>query len=186
MAVAVLLWGEVENWRSSCRLVGGAVGTSEAVVVLGFRNRGSRANAVNRWRVRAGLRSQDPAATVRRLVLCGGGPPGDPTEAAVMAAYARESCGYRGEVVIEDRSRTTWENIANSLPHLEEADRIKIVSNPFHAEKGRLYLTRLRPDLAERLVRGDDYHFGEWMPLKPLAAVYGRWVLRRNRPAQQA
>jgi hypothetical protein len=177
----VLLWGEYENWRSSHRLVGSATGPSEAVVVLGWRNPGTGANAVNRWRVRAGLRSQDESATTRRLVLCGGGPPGARTEAEVMAEYARGSCGYRGELVLEDRSRTTWENIENAIPLIEDVSRIKIVSNPLHAEKGRLYLTRRRPDLADHLVRGADYRFGEWLPLKPLAAIYGRWVLRKAR-----
>ena len=44
----------------------------DAVVVLGYRNRGARANYINRYRVRAGLRSLDPAADDSVLVLCGG------------------------------------------------------------------------------------------------------------------
>ena len=46
--------------------------SSEAVVVLGFRNRGRRANVVNRWRVRLGLRARQPELGPSRLVLCGG------------------------------------------------------------------------------------------------------------------
>ncbi|MFD7843610.1 YdcF family protein [Nocardia sp. NPDC059764] len=178
--MAVTLWGEWENWRASRRFVGSAPGTTEAVVVLGYRNAGTRANAMNRWRVRAGLRSVDPAASSSRLVLCGGACAGPTAEAALMADYAIGVRGYHGKLVIEAKSRNTWENIAFAIPHLEDADRIKIVSLPLHAERARRYLAQQRPDLAARLVRAADYRFGEWMPLKPLLALYSRadWVRR--------
>ncbi|MFF4442737.1 hypothetical protein [Streptomyces sp. NPDC001621] len=54
---AVLAWGEWMNWRWSRALVGDREGTAEAVVVLGYRNPQKSANAVNRQRVRAGIRS---------------------------------------------------------------------------------------------------------------------------------
>ncbi|NNH68514.1 YdcF family protein [Nocardia uniformis] len=175
--VLLLLWGEWANWRASRRFVGSATGPAEAVVVLGYRNTGTRANPMNRWRVRAGLRSVDPDAAESRLILCGGACAGPYSEAALMARYAVDTCGYRGEPVLEELSRSTWENIAFAIPYLEDVDRIKIVSIPMHAEKGRRYLLRQRPDLAARLVPGAEYRFGDWMPLKPLAALYG---LRRD------
>ncbi|MCP2315144.1 DUF218 domain-containing protein [Nocardia amikacinitolerans] len=177
--VLVMLWGEWRNWRASRRLVGSVAGTSEAVVVLGYRNAGARANAMNRWRVRAGLRSIDPSVVDSRLVLCGGACAGPHTEAELMARYATESCGYRGKLVLEERSRSTWENIAFAIPYLEDVDRIKIVSLPCHAEKARHYLARQCPPLARRLARGAEYRFGEWMPLKPIVALYGLWKDRR-------
>ncbi|GAB2637485.1 hypothetical protein GCM10027088_11680 [Nocardia goodfellowii] len=171
--VLTLLWGEWENWRASRREVGSAQGGSEAVVVLGYRNAGARANAMNKWRVRAGLRSIDSEADESRLVLCGGACGGPRSEAALMAEYARDRCGYRGTLVLEEQSRSTWENIAFAIPLLDDVDRIKIVSLPLHAEKARRYLARQRPDLASRLVPGAEYRFGEWMPLKPVLALYG-------------
>ncbi len=169
----VLLWGEWENWRASRRLVGSIAGASEAVVVLGYRNAGTRANIMNRWRVRAGLRSIDPTAVSSRLVLCGGACAGPRTEAALMAEYATKTRGYRGELILEDQSGTTWENIGFAIPYLKDCDRIKIVSLPFHAERGRRYLATQCPELAARLVRGAEYRFGEWPALKPLLAIYG-------------
>jgi uncharacterized SAM-binding protein YcdF (DUF218 family) len=157
----------------------GAVGR-EAVVVLGFGNAGPRANRINRFRVRAALRSIDPRADATALVLCGGSVMGDDSEARILARYARE-LGYAGPVVLEEASRSTRENVANAIPLVEDADTIRIVSDPVHAEEARGYLRAARPDLADRLARADDYRFGEMTWMKPLAIAVA--LLRRARPA---
>lgn len=186
LLLALLGWGEVEHWRASTRRLGRATpappGTREAVVVLGYRNRGRRANVVNRWRVRAGLRSLDGTGRAARLVLSGGPAAGGRPEADLMADYAREELGYRGELAVETESRSTWQNITNVVPLLEDADRIKIVSHSLHAEKARAYLWRQRPDLAARLVRARDYRPGEWLLAKPALAVLGIRNRRRIGP----
>jgi uncharacterized SAM-binding protein YcdF (DUF218 family) len=174
----LLAWGEWENWCASRRALGVASeGLQQTVVVLGYRNRGSRANLVNRWRVRAGLRSL-PVSGAARLIFAGGTAGVRRSEAWLMADYARAECGYQGEILLEEVSLTTWENVCNVAALLEEADQIKIVSHPFHAYKARVYLHRERPDLARRLAQGRDYQFGEWLPAKPLLAAYGRWTTR--------
>jgi len=180
-AIAIVVWSEVVHARASKRRLNSvvrAVPNREAVVVLGYKNRGPRANYVNRYRVRAGLRSFDDRARDRLLVLCGGPVAGDTAEATLMYDYARER-GYTDAFVLDTESLTTWENITNAIPFLEGADSIKIVSNSLHAEKGRAYLWQLRPDLAARLRRGADYRFGEIIVLKPIAAVIGLRGLRR-------
>ncbi|WP_406859273.1 YdcF family protein [Streptomyces sp. HUAS MG47] len=185
---AVLVSAEWLNWRWSRTLVGNRAGDREAVVVLGYRNPQPAANRVNRWRVRAGLRSVDvdvdaagAGGRATRVIFSGGPTSGGPAEARLMADYARSELGFDGRVQIEDRSASTWENVTHVIPLIEDADRIKIVSQPAHALKARAYLRRQRPDLAERLVRADDYRPGEWLLLKPLLAVYGLWALRRLR-----
>ncbi len=167
------------NWCWSRALVGNGAGSSEAVVVLGYRNPEAPANFINRWRVRAGIRSVS-AGSVHgtRVIFSGGSTTGGVTEAQLMADYAQLVLGFDGTVLLEDESVTTWENITNVIPLLEDVDRIKIASQPAHALKARAYLQRQRPDLAERLVRADDYRPGEWMVVKPLLALYGLWTLR--------
>ncbi|MFF7949573.1 YdcF family protein [Streptomyces griseorubiginosus] len=178
-AVAALAWGEWLNWRWSRVLVGHRAGTSTAVVVLGYRNPGPTANLINRWRVRAGLRSVTAdGARETRVVFSGGENGAGGTEAQLMADYARSALAFDGTVLLEDRSRTTWENITNVIPLIEDADRIKIVSQPAHALKARAYLRRQRPDLAAKLVRAEDYRLGEWVLVKPLLALYGLRTLR--------
>lgn len=172
VAAAVLVTAEVLHWRASWRELGGggSVPGLDAVVVLGYRNAGARANWMNRWRVRAGIRSFAPAAKEKLLVLCGGAVGGPIPEAELMAAYARE-LGYAGPIALDRESRTTWENIENAIPLVEAAAVIKIVSNSLHAAKARAYLRRLRPGLAARLTRGEDYRVGEQLWLKPAAVV---------------
>ena len=181
--VAVLLWGELEHWRAARRGMGtrpGERGTGEVVVVLGFRNRGRRANFVNRWRVRAGLRSRQPGSGPSRLVLSGGPVAGPVSEADLMAAYARGPRGYAGPLDTETRSLTTWENVRNVIPLIADADRIKFVSDPLHAERARAFLWRQRPDLAERLVPAADYRFGELALIK--AVIAARALRNRRQP----
>lgn len=175
LAGAVVV-AEAEHWRANGVGVGpgpadGRARHREAVVVLGYRDRGMRANSINRWRVRAGIRSIDPAARESLLVLCGGAVGGPVPEAELMGAYARRDLGYAGPLELDVLSRTTWENVANAIPLIEHADVIKVVSNSLHAAKARGYLRAQRPDLAARLVRGDDYRPGEQWWLKPLAAA---------------
>ncbi|MGW1737530.1 YdcF family protein [Nocardia sp. NPDC001965] len=167
----VLGWGEWVNWRSSRRCLGSATGPNEVIVVLGCRNVAPTVNALNRWRVRAALRSLDDRRD-SRMVFCGGAVGGTKTEAELMADYA-SARGYGGPVALDTTSRTTRENIENAIPLIGDADRIKIVSNPMHAEQARHYLAAMRPDLAARVVRGADYRFGEWTFLKPIFAVIG-------------
>ena len=176
----VLAWGEVMNFRASRRELGPGVPhpRSEAVVVLGFGNKGSRANLVNRYRVRAGIRSIDRADAT--LVVCGGAVAGSEPEADILARYARER-GYTGRLLRERESLTTEENIRNAIGMIEGAEAIRVVSDPLHAQKGRMYLRMLRPELAARLVRGREYRFGELIWLKPVAAVAGLVGLRRAR-----
>ncbi|MFD3419248.1 YdcF family protein [Streptomyces decoyicus] len=176
---AALAWGEWLNWRWSRALVGNSGGATEAVVVLGYRNPQATANLINRWRVRAGIRSiAADRARGTRVIFSGGATSGGATEARLMSDYATSVLGFDGTVLLEDRSATTWENITNVIPLLEDVDRIKIASQPAHALKARAYLRRQRPDLAERLVRADDYRPGEWMAAKPLLALYGLRTLR--------
>ena len=154
--------------------------------MLGFRNRGERANYLNRYRVRAGLRSLDPDIKDSVLVLCGGGVGSDVSEAELMARYARNERGYEGQILLDSESTTTWENIQNAIPLIEDMDSLKIVSNSLHAEKGRAYLWKLRPDLARRLRRAQEYRFGEIPLVKPIAAAVGLRNLGRLRPDRQA
>ncbi len=172
----------------------------EVVVVLGHADTGMTAGHVNRRRAAYALRSQAGAHSL--LVASGGSVAGPVAEAELLARHAR-TLGYAGGLVTETRSRSTWENIRNVVPVLEEAQRIVIVSDAVHAAKARRFLHMQRPDLAARLARAKDYRPGEDLLLKVATALLGTadllstylaprlvtspaWVrrrLRRRRPA---
>lgn len=199
---ALLAFGELTHWRASRGWLGGDHspgdcrqgcdspdgrgqdtdnrGGREIVVVLGYRNPGERANFLNRYRVRAGIRSIDPLARESTLLLCGAAVAGPISEAELMSDYAREELGFTGRIVLETASTSTQENIENAIESLDVADTIKIVSNSIHAEKARFLLWERRPDLARRLVRGEDHRFGEITVVKPVAALLGLPDLRRT------
>ena len=177
-AAVFLLWGQIVSARASVRgLEEGRPGARRTVVVLGYGNRGTRANAVNRFRVRAGLRTLRSPSDV--LILSGGAVRGTEPEAQILARYAAER-GYSGHVLLETESRTTEENIRNVIPLLEDADEIAIVSNALHAERARGLLRARRVDLARRLIRADDDRFGEIPVIKAVAAALVLVARRRS------
>lgn len=177
------LWAEIEHARSSRRMLGSQArtGGDEVILVLGYGNSGPRANMINRYRVRAGIRSRDPRAAHTTIVFSGGTVMGPEPEAVIMDRFAREELGFTGRSVLEAESRSTRENVEFSIPLLEDADAIRIVSNSPHAEVAREILRELRPDLAERLVRADEHLFGEIVPIKIVAAIRAVWYRRQER-----
>ena len=185
--IAVALAADVYHWLSSRRGLPRRRTTPprvEAIVVLGYGNRGVRANAVNRYRVRAGIRSIDPRVPRTVLVLSGGAVHSSVPEARIMARYARER-GYRGPIALETGSRSTRENLREIIPLIEDADSIAIVSNSPHAEMARAALAEQRPDLASRLRRAADHRFGEVLPFKILGTVVSIRHRRRLPPPEE-
>jgi uncharacterized SAM-binding protein YcdF (DUF218 family) len=179
---AVLVWAEAVHRRASRRgFTPGAspvkTGSNGVIVVLGIANRGSHANVINRWRARMALRSVPIAATTA-IIASGGAVRGPVPEATLLAQYLRHHLGWRGPLEEETTSRSTWENIQNVVPALEDAEWIMLVSNRLHAEKARTFLRRQRPDLADRLAPAGDYRVGEMALLKPVLAVIGLAKLR--------
>ncbi len=175
VSLAVVVWAEVESWLASRAEYPHRppVAGRRVVVVLGYGNRGERANVVNRWRVRAGLRTL-AAEPGEKVLLVTGGPVHSPRpEAEILAREARRQ-GWTGIVFTESESASTVENIENILPMLAADDRITIVSDPVHAVRARRILADRAPTLAERLVPGADYRLGERPLEKIVGAVRGR------------
>lgn len=120
----------------------------QAVLVLGHADAGPRASRINRRRIARGLAALEADGV---LIVSGGAVAGRRSEARLLTDAARDA-GYRGPIALEEASRSTWENMANSQALLEPRARIVIVSEPVHAAKARALLAAQRPDLAARLV----------------------------------
>jgi hypothetical protein len=145
---------------------------TEAIIVLGYRSRSDgSASAVQRWRCEIAVRSTDPSMSSTLIMSGWNG------EAEVMAAYAHDELGVPADhIVLEKQARTTWENMAYSLPIAQDYDIIKIASDPLHAHRARRYVARLRPDLLPRLEPAAHYRLFEHPILK--TATFGYEMLR--------
>lgn len=180
----VLIWGEWVHCsaaRRTRRLPQPRAGSRVAVVVLGFGNRSSRPNAVNRWRARIAARTAERAerAGATTTIVCSGGAVrGSISEALLLRQYIVGHLRWRGVVVVEPNSTSTWENVRNVLPLVEPLDWIAFASNGLHAAKARVYVAQQRPDLGDRLIAADDYRFGEMTWVKPIFAAVGLVKLR--------
>lgn len=171
-ACAGLAWCEWRTWRASREALPSdgldprRIADGEAILVLGCP-----LPALHRWRVRIAVRSTDPSHA--RFVFSGGAVRSALSEAQMMANYAVVSLGVpAANIRLDDQSRTTAENITNSIPLLADAPAIKIASNTFHARRARYLLRDESPELAARLVRARDYVPAEWGPLHALMAVH--------------
>jgi uncharacterized SAM-binding protein YcdF (DUF218 family) len=169
---AVFGWAEWRTWRASREALPAQatdparIEPGESVLVLGCP-----LPILQRWRVRIAVRSTNPNRA--RFVFSGGAVHGPVPEARMMADYAIRKLGVPVHaVVVEDQSRTTVENIANSAPLMADSPAIKIASNTFHARRARRILQDESPELADRLVRARDYIPFEWGPLHALMLAY--------------
>lgn len=90
-----------------------------------------------------------------------------------MADYAVNVLHAPPSVIeLEEQARTTWKNIAFTLPQLRSATQIKIASNTFHARRARRYVLKQAPELGARLHRAWDYKLGELAPVKLMLVIY--------------
>jgi uncharacterized SAM-binding protein YcdF (DUF218 family) len=174
-AMLTVAGSEWVHWKASRRYLGPAPapGGSEAVIVLGCPSRrNGQPRAVQRWRCQIAARSADPGRATQ-MIFTGAADGDGPSEAAVMSGYARDVLGVPGDrMVLETRARSTWQNVAYTLPFTENADAIKIASDPLHAARARRYLRAQRPDLAPRVRAAADYRLGDHIGLKVATAAY--------------
>ncbi|WP_429417736.1 YdcF family protein [Nocardia sp. GAS34] len=186
VSVSVLIGAsEWLHWRASRRFpcpIPGPLppGGTHAVVVLGYPAKADGSpHPLQTWRCRIAERSMPPGTSV---IFTGGPVSNQWAEAEVMAAYARDVLGIPAAAIrTETESESTWQNIEFTIPMIEHADRISIVSSPMHAARARRYLYLQRPDLAARLTPADDYRFLDawWLKL-PTAAYETSAIVRRR------
>ncbi len=163
-------------------MVGQAEGPG-VVVIPGFRNEDAgRINELNRWRVEAALSTVARLGPGTRCILTGGDPADSGvTEATHLAGELRRR-GFQGEIIVEDQSRTTWENAIAVAPMLAGAGRIAIASQPLHGLKLRCLLARLDPLLQPHFVKAEDYRIAELGPARIITTVIGVGDLLRSGP----
>ncbi|HEY8565145.1 MAG TPA: YdcF family protein [Beijerinckiaceae bacterium] len=110
---------------------------ADAAIVLGAAVYDDRPSPVFRERIRHAVMLHR-AGRVRVLLMTGGRAAGDHlSEGEAAAEWARQQGVPPTALLVEARSRTTRENIANSVPLLKahQLDRVLIVSDPLHMRR---------------------------------------------------
>jgi vancomycin permeability regulator SanA len=123
-----------------------------AVLVAGYPTReDGSAHPLQRARVAAGVAALR-AGGCTRLVLSGGAVHGRYVEAQTMAGLARERGVAAEQIVVEERARSTWQNVGCAAPLLAGFERVYLVSEGLHARRARRYLCRQQPGWCDRVV----------------------------------
>lgn len=174
--LAVVLAGELGH--ALARRVGTArpaheVGRDEAIIVLGYPARPDGSpHPLQHWRADIAARSINPQAARTRIVCTGYAGQRRLSEARMLADLLVARGVPARWISVEEQATTTWQNIEFAVPLVADAEVIKVVSNGLHALRGRRFVRRQFPELADRLAPADDYRIGERWWLKVPAVVY--------------
>jgi uncharacterized SAM-binding protein YcdF (DUF218 family) len=110
---------------------------ADAAVVLGAAVWGAEVSPVFRERINHGIELYRKGK-VRKLIFTGGrGNSGEPTESAAARRYAMRSGVPASDILIEEESHTTYENIlyAKQLADARGVRKVLIVSDPLHMKR---------------------------------------------------
>jgi uncharacterized SAM-binding protein YcdF (DUF218 family) len=110
---------------------------ADAAVVLGAAVWTTNVSPVFRERINHAI-SLYHKGQVRKLIFTGGqGNPGEPTESSAARDYALQSGVAASDILIEEKSHTTYENIvyAKQLADTNGIKKVLIVSDPLHMKR---------------------------------------------------
>ena len=143
LAVAVLVCGGLawDIWRFAGYSAPGPAG---AALVLGAAVLGDEPSPVLIERLRH-AEELYRSGNVGKIVVTGGlSPEDDLSEAVASRNWLRAEGVPEADIVLEDRSRTTFENFALAKPILEQAGirDVLIVSDPLHMRRAKLIADR--------------------------------------------
>ena len=179
--VAIAALAELAYWTGWQLQGGGAQTDTCAVLVLGYPNdTDGSPGAIQRLRVAAGVAAWR-AHACSRIVVSGAAVHNRYVEAVSMAKLVEEQGVPAAAVVVEKRARSTWENVACSLPSLQGFDRIFVASDSLHAYRGRRYLCRQQPSLCDRTAVAAGYEPFSLLWWKVPAALYELRAWLRDR-----
>ena len=111
--------------------------SADAAVVLGAAVWTAKVSPVFRERINHGI-DLYRNGKVRKIIFTGGqGNPGEPTEASAARQYALERGIPAADILIEEKSHTTYENIlyAKQLADSHGIKKVLIVSDPLHMKR---------------------------------------------------
>jgi uncharacterized SAM-binding protein YcdF (DUF218 family) len=133
LALAVgLLASQIYSFRNAS-----SDASADAAVVLGAAVWTAQVSPVFRERINHGI-DLYRNGKVRKIIFTGGqGNPGEPTESSAARQYALQRGIPASDILIEEKSHTTYENIlyAKQLADSHGIKKVLIVSDPLHMKR---------------------------------------------------
>ena len=132
MLSAAVLASRIYSFRNNR-----SAAAADAAVVLGAAVWTTQVSPVFRERINHAIDLYQKGQ-VRKLIFTGGqGNPGEPTESSAARQYAIESGVPAHDILIEEKSHTTYENIlyAKQLADAHRMKKVLIVSDPLHMKR---------------------------------------------------
>jgi uncharacterized SAM-binding protein YcdF (DUF218 family) len=128
------------------------------VVVLGVPGRNAVLRAVQRWRVDLAMEAWR-TGRCDLVVFTGAAIRPGPSEASQMAALARRQGLEPAVIVLDERSRSTWENVVEAsrlvTEHRAEAAFVVLASDALHGARAATYWRDQHGEAGPRLVLAD-------------------------------
>lgn len=136
LSILVLLVGLLASRIYSFRNAGSDA-SADAAVVLGAAVWTAQVSPVFRERINHGI-DLYRNGRVQKIIFTGGqGNPGEPTESSAARQYALQRGIPASDILIEEKSHTTYENIlyAKQLADTHGIKKVLIVSDPLHMKR---------------------------------------------------
>jgi len=137
------------------------VGEPQVMVVFGCQVKPDGPSVLLRDRLGKALSYLEDHPDMTVVVSGGQGKDEPTTEAAAMADYLREH-DFEGELLLEETSHNTWQNVRYSLELLTEkgydiTDDVMLVSNGYHLARVEMLWDRARTGLLRDETYNDQY-----------------------------
>jgi uncharacterized SAM-binding protein YcdF (DUF218 family) len=155
--ILMIVCSESFDWFASTIAANPPRGKTCIVLVLGYPSKSDGTpDPVQELRVAAGVQAYRHNSC-SQIVFSGAAVKNQIVEAETMAKLASRSGMQSNRILMETQARNTWENIKRSMPFLEKYDSILIASDSLHAQRGRRYLCKQRPDLCDQAFVTAEY-----------------------------
>jgi uncharacterized SAM-binding protein YcdF (DUF218 family) len=171
---------ETADWMASRFFARSPFGKNCVVLVLGYPSHNNgQPSPVQITRTLEGVHSYQ-YYHCELMVISGSAVKNHIVEAQTMSIVAKSRGVPSTSMILETKAQNTWENIKFSTSILEKYDNILIVSDNLHAQRGRRYLCKQRPDLCDRTFVAVRYRpFYQWSWKIP-AALYELFTAVRD------
>jgi uncharacterized SAM-binding protein YcdF (DUF218 family) len=132
LLAVVILAVRIYSYRNA-----GSDASADAAIVLGAAVWGANVSPIFRERINHGI-DLYRKGKVRKLIFTGGqGNKNEPTESSAARQYAIQNGVHPDDILIEEQSHTTYENIlyARQLADAHGLQKVLIVSDPLHMKR---------------------------------------------------